>query len=73
MLARIVEVESGKPFGEYLRERVFGPLEMDDTTSVLTSQEAPRAAPDLAEGHVLAFGVPITRGEMDWTCYGWVD
>lgn len=65
VLARIVEVASGKPFGEYLRDRVFTPLQMDDTTSVLTAEEAPRQAPHLAEGHVLAFGVPIARGEMD--------
>jgi hypothetical protein len=38
---------------------------MADTTSVLTTEEAPRAAPNLAQGHVLAFGVPIERGEMD--------
>ena len=65
VLARIVEVASGRPFGEYLRDRVFGPLDMDRTTSVLTSEEAPRTAPDLAQGHVLAFGVPIERGELD--------
>jgi CubicO group peptidase (beta-lactamase class C family) len=65
VLARVVEVASGKSFGEYLRDRVFGPLKMGHTTSVLTSGEAPRAAPDLAQGHVLAFGVPIPRGEMD--------
>src|SRR5215212_8234691 len=65
VLARIVEVASGKPFGGYLRERVFGPLDMADTMSVLTSEEAPRAAPYLAQGHVLAFGVPIERREMD--------
>jgi len=65
VLARLVEVASGKPFGGYLRERVLGPLEMADTTSVLTSEEAPRAAPYLAQGHVLAFGVPIERREMD--------
>jgi CubicO group peptidase (beta-lactamase class C family) len=65
VLARLVEVASGKPFGGYLRDRVFGPLDMADTTSVLTAEEAPRAAPNLAQGHVLAFGVPIERGEMD--------
>jgi CubicO group peptidase (beta-lactamase class C family) len=65
VLARVVEVVSGKSFGEYLRDRVFSPLEMGHTTSVLTSGEAPRAAPDLAQGHVLAFGVSISRGEMD--------
>jgi CubicO group peptidase (beta-lactamase class C family) len=65
VLARLVEVVSGKPFGAYLRDSVFGPLEMADTTSVLTSEEVPREAPNLAQGHVLAFGVPIERGEMD--------
>jgi CubicO group peptidase (beta-lactamase class C family) len=65
VLARVVETVSGKPFGAYLREQVFAPMEMADTTSILTAGEAPRAAPDLAQGHVLAFGVPIRRGEMD--------
>lgn len=31
VLGRIVEIVSGKPFDEYLREEVFGPLEMPDT------------------------------------------
>lgn len=31
VLARVVEVVSGKPFEEFLKERLFGPLEMDDT------------------------------------------
>jgi CubicO group peptidase (beta-lactamase class C family) len=65
VLARLVEVASGEPFGGYLRDHVFGPLDMADTTSVLTTEEAPRAAPNLAQGHVLAFGVPIKRREMD--------
>ena len=65
VLARIVEVASGRSFDEYLQERVFSPLEMGHTTSVLTSGEASQAAPGLAQGHVLAFGVPIPRGEMD--------
>jgi CubicO group peptidase (beta-lactamase class C family) len=65
VLARLVEVASGKPFGGYLQDNVFGPLDMADTISVLTAEEAPRAAPNLAQGHVLAFGVPIKRGEMD--------
>ena len=65
VLARIVEVASGKSFVEYVRDRVFSPLEMGHTTSVLTSGETSQAAPDLAQGHVLAFGVPIPRREMD--------
>jgi CubicO group peptidase (beta-lactamase class C family) len=65
VLTRIVGVASGEPFGEYLRDHVFGPLEMNHTTSVLTSEDAPRAAPDLVREHALAFGVPIPRGEMN--------
>lgn len=65
VLARLVEVASGEPFGAYLREHVFEPLKMGDTTSVLTAEAAPRVAPDLAEGHILAFGIPFARGEMD--------
>jgi CubicO group peptidase (beta-lactamase class C family) len=31
VLARVVEVASGKPFDEFLRERIFQPLDMRDT------------------------------------------
>jgi CubicO group peptidase (beta-lactamase class C family) len=31
VLGRIVEVVSGKPFDEFLQERIFGPLDMHDT------------------------------------------
>jgi CubicO group peptidase (beta-lactamase class C family) len=31
MLAMIVEKVSGKPFGEFLRERIFAPLGMKNT------------------------------------------
>src|SRR4051794_3833950 len=34
-LARVVEVASGRPFDEFLRERVFGPLGMEDTSFVV--------------------------------------
>lgn len=64
MLARIVEVESGEPFTEYLRTHIFIPLHMSNTTNVITSAETPRAAPDIAQGHILAFGVPFARPEM---------
>jgi CubicO group peptidase (beta-lactamase class C family) len=38
---------------------------MTATTSVVTTAQAPSAAPDLARGHLLAFGVPIARDELD--------
>ncbi|RRR98716.1 class A beta-lactamase-related serine hydrolase [Glycomyces terrestris] len=31
--ARLVEVASGKPFADFMRERVFGPLGMDDSAT----------------------------------------
>ena len=42
--ARVVEVASGKPFDEFLNERLFGPLGMTDTTFYLTEQRAERLA-----------------------------
>jgi CubicO group peptidase (beta-lactamase class C family) len=65
VLARLVEVVSGRPLSAYLRTHVFAPLAMTGTTSVVTAAQAPSAAPDLAQGHLLAFGVPIARTELD--------
>jgi CubicO group peptidase (beta-lactamase class C family) len=63
VLARLVEVVSGRPFSDYLRAHVFEPLGMTGTTSVIASSGAGREAPRLAQGHVVAFGVPIARDE----------
>jgi CubicO group peptidase (beta-lactamase class C family) len=63
VLARLVEVVSGRPFADYLRAHVFEPLGMTGTTSVITSSQARREAPRLAQGHVVAFGVPVARDE----------
>jgi CubicO group peptidase (beta-lactamase class C family) len=65
VLARLLEVVSGQPYPTYLRERVFGPLGMRDTVAVDTAADAAWAAPDLAQGHVLVFGVPVARSELD--------
>jgi CubicO group peptidase (beta-lactamase class C family) len=65
VLARLVEVVSGRPLAAYLRAQVFAPLAMTGTTSVVTTAQAPSVAPDLAQGHILAFGVPIARDELD--------
>jgi CubicO group peptidase (beta-lactamase class C family) len=65
VLARLVEVVSARPFPAYLRAHLFAPLAMTATTSVVTAAQAPSAAPDLARGHLLAFGVPIARDELD--------
>ena len=38
---------------------------MTRTLATATAAEAARQAPDLADGHVLVFGRPVTRGELD--------
>jgi CubicO group peptidase (beta-lactamase class C family) len=42
-LGRIVEIASGKPFDEYLRARIFGPLGMNDTDFVIADGKQSRA------------------------------
>ncbi len=44
VLSRIVEVASKQPFDEFLRERIFEPLEMPDTAFYYTGRQAERLA-----------------------------
>ena len=44
VLSRIVEVASGQPFDEFLRERIFEPLDMPDTSFYYTGRQADRLA-----------------------------
>jgi CubicO group peptidase (beta-lactamase class C family) len=44
VVGRIVEVVSGQPFDEFLRERIFVPLAMNDTTFHPTDDERQRMA-----------------------------
>lgn len=44
VLSRIVEVASGQPFDEFLRERIFEPLDMPDTSFYYTGRQAERLA-----------------------------
>jgi CubicO group peptidase (beta-lactamase class C family) len=48
VLAMIVEKVSGKPFGEFLRERIFVPLKMQNT---LAYQKGKNEVPHRAYGH----------------------
>ncbi|HEY7336102.1 MAG TPA: serine hydrolase domain-containing protein [Bryobacteraceae bacterium] len=43
-LGRIVEIVSGEPFDRFLRDRIFDPLEMKDTTFYPVESQAPRVA-----------------------------
>lgn len=65
VLARLVEVVSGRPFAEILQDHLFTPLDMTNTSAVSTTAEARRAAPHLAQGHIQLFGMPIERDELD--------
>jgi CubicO group peptidase (beta-lactamase class C family) len=64
VLGRLVEVLSGVPLARYLDERVFRPLGMTDTVSLTTSADG-ADLPGLARGHVLLFGCPVARDELD--------
>jgi CubicO group peptidase (beta-lactamase class C family) len=44
VLGRIIEVLSGQPFEEFLKQRFFDPLDMHDTGFYLTPQQAERLA-----------------------------
>ncbi len=60
--ARLVEVASGQPFDEYLREHVFLPAGMPATSTTYTDN-APVAG--LADGHVMAYGHALPIGLPD--------
>lgn len=64
ILARVVEVVSQQPFSEYLRLHLFAPLQMTHTFNVITSTEALQTATHLAQGHLMAFGIPFVAPEM---------
>ncbi len=44
VLGRVVEVVAGKPLGEVLAERVYGPLKMSDTTFLVPADKSGRVA-----------------------------
>ncbi len=41
---RVVEVASGQPYDEFLAQRIFGPLKMDDTTFYPSAEQQKRLA-----------------------------
>ena len=66
LLARIVEVLSGQTFERYLAEHIFGPLRMRSSASL----DCGTADGQLADGHILAYGIAIARREPDYFCSG---
>ncbi|MDR6866067.1 CubicO group peptidase (beta-lactamase class C family) [Microbacterium resistens] len=67
LAARIVEEVSGQDFGVFLRERLFHPLGMDDTTSTVRCTDG---APGLAPGHSVLLRIALVVPEMPGRCGG---
>ena len=64
VLARVVEVVSQQPFSAYLQTHIFTPLQMSGTLNATTSAEAFQGATNMAQGHLMAFGLPLAYPEM---------
>lgn len=64
VLARVVEVVSQQPFSAYLQTHIFTPLQMSRTLNPTTSAEAFQGATNMAQGHLMAFGLPFAYPEM---------
>jgi CubicO group peptidase (beta-lactamase class C family) len=60
ILGLLIETVSGQPYGEYMQEHVFEPLDMRRT---FTSLEEAQAA-GLAQGHIAVFGYPVPRRQV---------
>ncbi len=44
VIGRVIEVASGTPYGDYLQEKIFTPLKMNDTTFAPSQQQKSRVA-----------------------------
>jgi CubicO group peptidase (beta-lactamase class C family) len=56
-LGRIVEIVSGQSFDQFLRQRIFSPLEMSSTTFFPSQEQMPR----VASMYQKAAGKPLTK------------
>jgi CubicO group peptidase (beta-lactamase class C family) len=64
VLARVVEVVSQQPFSAYLQTHIFTPLQMSRTLNATTSADAFQGATNMAQGHLMGFGLPFPYPEM---------
>ncbi len=64
VLAHLVEVVSGQAFDAYLQQHVFAQLGMRSTISSLTSVLPAQPTHLLAQGHIMAYGVPLALPEL---------
>lgn len=63
LAARLVEVVSGQPFADYLRQRVLSPLAMDDSTSITTTPDDLPAG--VSKGHTYLYGMSVPATEPE--------
>jgi CubicO group peptidase (beta-lactamase class C family) len=62
ILARLVEVRSGMEFSQYLKQKIFSPLGMDDTLSAINSGDSVKG---LSQGYVTAYGTAFPWSELE--------
>ncbi len=61
-LGRVIEVVSGQPYEEFLKKRIFDPLEMKDTTFYPTKEQLARVPPiyNKKDGKLVTAENPVT-------------
>ncbi|NUW32608.1 beta-lactamase family protein [Nonomuraea sp. SMC257] len=64
--ARLAEVVTGMPFGDYLAASVFRPLGMTSTTTVNTTRDLPGGG----AGYIRAYGQVVERAHPKWFLNG---
>jgi CubicO group peptidase (beta-lactamase class C family) len=62
ILARLVEVISGMEFPQYLKQKIFSPLGMEDTLSAINSGDTVKG---LSQGHITAYGTALPWSELE--------
>jgi CubicO group peptidase (beta-lactamase class C family) len=61
VVARVVEVAGGEPFGDYLRRAVFDPLDMRDTGFYVPEEQLGRFTAEYGYGDVLESDMTSTK------------
>lgn len=64
VLAQVVEVVSQQPFSAYLQTHIFTPLQMSRTLNATTTADVFQGATNMAQGHLMGFGLPFAYPEM---------
>ncbi|MEX0619564.1 MAG: serine hydrolase domain-containing protein [Pseudohongiellaceae bacterium] len=66
IVARLIEVLSGEPFDEYMRQNVFEPIGMIDARTIASLEQDSR----VSNGHIRFFGLPVSMPEPYWFLEG---